>query len=142
MSQEAIFLPVSVLALLTFAVLGFIPMRRFRAVARGQVKAEDFRFGESAAVPGEVSIPNRNYMNLLELPILFYVLAGILFVTQRVDGLFLGLAWTYVALRFAHSTVHMTYNHIIHRLSFFALSNFVLMAMWIVFLIRLWPSVT
>jgi hypothetical protein len=140
MSQEAIFLPVSALALLTFTVLSLIPLRRFRAVFSGAVKPDDFRFGESAAVPGAVSIPNRNYMNLLELPVLFYVLAVALYVTDRVDGLFLALAWVYVALRVVHSLVHVSYNHILHRLALFAVSNFVLMAMWLVFVARIWPA--
>jgi hypothetical protein len=32
-------------------------------------------------VPPAVSIPNRNYMNLLELPMLFYVVCIVLYVT-------------------------------------------------------------
>ena len=72
--HEMILLPMGTLALLTFTVLIFIPIRRFRAAFAGKVDAGDFRYGESARVPGEVSIPNRNYMNLLELPGLFYVI--------------------------------------------------------------------
>ena len=33
----------------------------------------DFRLGESANVPENIKLVNRNYMNLLELPVLFYV---------------------------------------------------------------------
>src|SRR5829696_5072006 len=73
MEQDLIFLPMGCLALWTFAVLLIIPYRRFAAARRGLVKAADFKYGESVAVPGEVSIPNRNYMNLLEVPVLFYV---------------------------------------------------------------------
>ena len=56
-------------------------MVRIRAALRREVRPNDFRFGESAAVPAQVSMPNRNYMNLLELPMLFYVVCLILFVT-------------------------------------------------------------
>jgi len=62
-------------------VLLLIPFRRFRAAFAGQVGAGDFRYGESARVPGEVSIPNRNYMNLLELPVLFYIVCVLDYVT-------------------------------------------------------------
>ncbi|MBA3810661.1 MAG: hypothetical protein H0X27_03260, partial [Caulobacteraceae bacterium] len=72
MNQESIFAPMGALALLTFIVQLLIPFRRFRAAAGGRVTVADFRFGESASVPGDVSIPNRNYMNLLELPTLFF----------------------------------------------------------------------
>jgi hypothetical protein len=135
MSQDLIFAPLGALALLTFVVLGFIPFRRFRAVFAGQVGPDDFKYGESDRVPGEVSIPNRNYMNLLELPVLFYVGGMMYFVAGRVDATALALAWTYVALRAGHSAIHITYNHVIHRLVVFALSNLVLMAFWAWFFI-------
>lgn len=130
------------MGLLTFVVLGFIPARRFRAVFAGQVTAEDFALGESARVPGHVSLANRNYMNLLELPMLFYAACLALFVTGTVDGLALGFAWAYVALRAVHSLIHVTYNKVVHRLVLFAVSNFVLMGLWLVFAIRIWPAAT
>ncbi|MGA7712540.1 MAG: hypothetical protein WCA81_11605 [Rhizomicrobium sp.] len=71
MSQNEIFLPMVALAFWTFIVLSLVPLRRVRAGKRGKVKPGDFKFGESPKVPGE--IPNRNYMNLLKLPVLFYV---------------------------------------------------------------------
>jgi hypothetical protein len=133
MDQALIFQPMGALVALTFVVLVFIPLRRFRAAFSGKVKRDDFKFGESPSVPGEVSIPNRNYMNLLELPMLFYVLCLALFVSQRVTAMELYLAWTYVGLRALHSFVHMTFNHVLVRLVFFAASNLVLLAMWVMF---------
>ncbi|MDZ4375865.1 MAG: MAPEG family protein [Phenylobacterium sp.] len=135
MSQDFIFGPMAAMALLTFVVLGLIPARRFRAAFAGRVKAEDFRFGESPAVPGDVSIPNRNYMNLLELPTLFYVAALMHHVAGRVDQTALAVAWAYVALRAIHSVIHLTYNNVIHRLAVFALSNGVLAAFWVLFFV-------
>jgi hypothetical protein len=140
MPQHLIFLPIGALALLTFLVLIQIPFRRFRAGFAGQVTAADFRYGESARVPGDVSIPNRNYMNLLEMPVLFYVICLMLYVSQRVQPGFLWLAWTYVALRVLHSLVHLTYNRVRHRLILFAVSNFVVATMWIAFFVRNIPS--
>ncbi len=135
MRQDLIFAPLGALALLTFTVLAFIPFRRFRASFAGQVGPDDFKYGESERVPGEVSIPNRNYMNLLELPVLFYVGGILYFVAGRVDAVALGLAWSYVALRAVHSAIHMSYNRVIHRVAAFALSNFVLMGFWAWFFI-------
>jgi hypothetical protein len=133
MDQALIFQPMGALVALTFVVLIFIPLRRFQAAFGGRVKRDDFKYGESPNVPGEVSIPNRNYMNLLELPLLFYVLCLTMFVSERVTEIQLNLAWAYVALRTAHSLVHMTFNHVLVRLTFFALSNFVLITMWVRF---------
>jgi hypothetical protein len=137
MEQSAIFAPVGALAALTFFVMLMVPFRRFQAASRGQVKGDDFKFGESAAVPGVVSIPNRNYMNLLELPILFYVLCLIMYVSGDVTQLSLNLAWAYVGLRAAHSLVHLTFNRVFVRLAFFAASNIVLVVMWVQF--YFWP---
>lgn len=136
MPQETIFAPMGVLALVTFIVLGNIPLRRFAAARAGRVSATDFRFGESAAVPGDVSIPNRNYMNLLELPMLFYVGCLMYFVSQHVDQIVIVVAWTYVALRAIHSAIHITYNNVMHRLTVFAISNFVLIGFWALFFLR------
>ena len=135
MPQDLIFAPMGALALLTFIVLGFIPSRRFRAVFARQVSADDFKLGESAAVPAHVALANRNYMNLLELPVLFYVVCLMYFVAGRLDQTALTVAWVYVALRAVHSLIHVTYNNVIHRLTAFAVSNFVLIAFWVLFFV-------
>jgi hypothetical protein len=135
MPQELIFIPMGAMALLTFTVLGLIPARRFRAVSAGRASPDDFKFGESAAVPGDVSIPNRNYMNLLELPMLFYVGGLMYYVAGRLDEAALIVAWAYVALRAIHSAIHLSYNNVLHRLIPFALSNFVLLAFWVLFFV-------
>ena len=119
------------LAGLTFVVLLLIPIARFRAAWRGRVTAADFRYGESPNVPGQVSLPNRNLINLLELPVLFYVVCLAFYVTGKLDAAALYLAWAYVGLRAAHSVIHLTYNNVFHRLSAFAASDVVLVALWI-----------
>jgi hypothetical protein len=130
MDKTSILFPMVALATLTFAVLLLIPVRRFRAGFAGQIKYDDFKYGESQRVPPEVSIPNRNMMNLLELPMLFYVACLTYLVIGRVNEFALALAWIYVALRVAHSAIHVTYNRVRHRLIAFALSNVVLVMFW------------
>ena len=136
MAREFILWPMGALALLTFIVLLLIPIRRFSAAFAGKVTPHDFKLGESANVPAYTSLANRNYMNLLELPVLFYVLCLMLFVTDRVDATFYELAWVYVGLRLLHSIVHVTFNHVFTRLTLFATSNFVLLAMWVLFFVQ------
>lgn len=131
MDPTGILMPMIALVALTFTVLAFIPYQRFRAVISRRVSVQDFRFGESVNVPGEVVIPNRNMMNLLELPVLFYAACLTIYVTGHVDAPAVDLAWAYVAFRAVHSVVHMSYNKIVHRLALFAISNFILLAMWI-----------
>ena len=82
-------------------------------------------------MPRHVSIPNRNYMNLLELPVLFYMVSLTVVVTRIASPAMLGLAWAYVVLRLVHSLVHLTYNNVLHRLAVFAASNVVLLVLWL-----------
>lgn len=131
MNQAAIFFPVFALAGWTFAILLLIPYKRIKAVALKQLVADDFKLGESKNVPPSVSLPNQNYINLLELPVLFYVVCLVLYVTKNVDALVIYLAWTYVGFRLIHSVVHLTSNHIFQRFCVFAISAFILIAMWV-----------
>ncbi len=133
MLPAQILLPMFALVGLTFCVLLMIPLARLRAVAAGKVNAGDFRLGESARVPPETALPNRNYMNLLEMPVLFYVACMSMYVTHEVDAVAVAIAWTYVAMRFVHSAIHLSYNNVIHRLVAFAASNVVLSVLWIRF---------
>jgi hypothetical protein len=127
----AILYPMFALAAWTMIVLLLIPVVRIRAALRGEVRPNDFRFGESAAVPAQVSVPNRNYMNLLELPMLFHVVCLILFVIAGATHVAVAVAWAYVGLRIVHSMIHLTYNHVIHRLAVFALSSVALLVLWV-----------
>lgn len=139
-TYSPIFLPMAILALWTMHVLLLIPFARIRAGKQGQVTVEDFRYGESERVPDDVRLPNRNFMNLLEVPVLFYVAGFTAFLTHNVDALIMGLAWVYLALRIGHSLVHLTYNKVMHRLSLFAISNVVISLIWWVLLYRLVTS--
>jgi hypothetical protein len=130
MNQTDILLPVLALVGWTLLIMLLIPYQRFKAAFAGKVTAKDFRYGESGRVPGEVSLPNRNYMNLLEAPLLFYVVCITLFILQTVDMLALTLAWTYVGSRVLHSLVHVTYNNVYHRLTIFVISNIILLVLW------------
>ena len=96
----------------------------------GTISPREYALGESGRVTATVSLPNRNYMNLLELPLLFYVAVLLAHATANATPLLIGLAWAYVALRIVHSLIHITYNHVLHRFLAFAASNFVLLGMW------------
>jgi hypothetical protein len=132
MNPVLILHPMAALAALTFLVVLLVGFTRFRAGGRRLITADDFRFGESPKVPGHVSIPNRNLMNLLEVPMLFYIGCLTLYVTKTVDQAPLYLAWTYVALRVIHSAIHLSYNNVYHRLSVYTVSNVVLVTLWVV----------
>ena len=136
MRQEAVFAPMSVLALWTGCMMFMVGFSRIRAVRARRVRAGAFRLGESGDVPADVTVWNRNLMNLLEMPLLFYVVSIAFYVTHHFTPSVVKLAWIYLALRLAHSLVHVTSNHILLRLSSFATSNIVLLTLWIRFISR------
>ncbi|HKY39855.1 MAG TPA: MAPEG family protein [Polyangiaceae bacterium] len=136
MRAESIFGPVSLLAIWTGCVLLLNGYRRIRGVLSGRLRAGAFKLGESADVPTEMVVVNRHFMNLLEMPVLFYVVCISLYVTHQVDEGTIWLSWLYVGLRLIHSLIHLTTNRVVHRLVPFALSNFVLLALWLVLIRR------
>ena len=131
MPPPAILFPVFALVAWTLIVLCLIPMVRVRSALRREIAADDFRFGESASVPGYVSIPNRNFMNLLELPVLFYVVCLLLYASGGGSRVAVATAWCYVALRVLHSAIHLSYNNVFHRLAAFSFSNAALIVLWV-----------
>ena len=131
MRNPAILYPMFALAAWTLVVLLLIPIARVRSARRREIVVDDFKYGESPAVPPAVSIPNRNYMNLLELPMLFYVVCIVLYVTAGASTTTVALAWAFVVLRVVHSLIHLSYNRVVHRLAAFTASNVALVMLWV-----------
>ena len=138
MNQALIFWPMGGMAALTFVVLVMIPIQRFRAAFPRRSHNKRFQaWASRSSVPNWVALANRNYMNLLEAPTLFYPACLMFFVTHRVGVVALAVAWTFVGLRAAHSLIHLAYNNVFHRLVAFGLSNAALGTLWALFFIGL-----
>ena len=135
--MNSIVLPMGALALWTLIVLLLVGMGRIRALRTGRARMKDFRTGESANVPEDVALRNRTYVNLLELPVLFYAACLTLIVSNNSDPVMLALAWIFVAARIAHSCIQLVYNNVLHRFFAFAIGYFALAAMW---LRIVWPA--
>jgi hypothetical protein len=73
-----------------------------------------------------------NFRNLFELPVLFYLALGVAAQTAQVMTLTLALAWTFVALRIAHSAIQCTYNKVIHRFYVYFSGGVALWVLWAV----------
>jgi hypothetical protein len=117
MQQTAILGPVLALMLLTLAVWIYMYIRRIAFITRERIDSRRLEIpGELARVsPAAISNPSDNLKNLFELPVLFYALALLLFVTQSVDATYVAAAWLFVAFRTAHSLVHCTFNRVMVR---------------------------
>ena len=64
-----------------------------------------------------------NFINLFEVPVLFYVLVLATMQAGVHDALLLALAWAFVGLRAVHSAIQCTYNRVMHRFSAYALAT-------------------
>ena len=137
--MHQIVLPMSVLAVWTLIVLLLVGMGRIRALRTGRARMKDFSYGESSNVPEDVALRNRAYVNLLELPVLFYAACLTLLVSNNLDPVMLTLAWVFVSARIAHSCIQLIYNNVLHRFLAFAIGYFALVVMW---LRILWMAVT
>jgi hypothetical protein len=115
--------------LLTLVVWVYMYSRRIPLINALKLTQRELAIpGELARVsPPAVSNPSDNLKNLFEIPVLFYALTLLLFVTNRVDASYVGAAWVFVAFRAAHSFVHCTFNHVILRFSLYLVAT---LAVW------------
>lgn len=76
-----------------------------------------------------------NYNNLLELPLLFYVLSLLALITDQVTPWFTIQAWLFVISRCIHSYIQCSYNWVIHRFVVFAFGLLLIFTSLITFII-------
>jgi len=132
----AVLLPLFVQVALTFALLFWTGYLRSNLLKTGAVKPQDIALREPNW-PVRVAQIGNAYDNQLEVPVLFYVLTILAWVTRHADLLFVVTAWIFVALRFVHAYIHITDNDPRRRGPVFGLGALVLMAMWLIFIVRI-----
>ncbi len=136
----AILWPVFALFALTTVLTFRLGFMRVAAVKRRDINPKFFRAFQGYDEPDFLRVPARHVVNLFEAPVLFYVVAILIYVTAQVSGLLVALSWLYVAARCAHSYIHLTSNVVIWRLRVFAVSWLVLVVLWLTFLVQLMAS--
>jgi len=129
--------PMFALVLLTLLVGFSLGISRVRAAFSGQVDPAYYRLFRGAVPPEKLEQLSRNFSNLFEVPVLFYVFGILCLVTGTESKLILGLSWIYVALRCVHTAIHISYNHPLHRFFAFLASVVVVTALWILLLVNL-----
>ena len=123
-------LPMATTLLLTFAVWIYLFVTRVGYMSANNISAERLKTpaDAQALIPSEVSAASNNFKNLLEVPVVFYVVCLYLTVCGLVDSLHLACTWVFVVGRIGHSLVHCTYNKVMHRFAIYLLSS---IAVWI-----------
>ena len=126
--------PVFCLVILTFFMIAATGITRLISVRRRQVHPRYYVLMSGDTPPDYVQKIGRNMANLLEVPVLFYLLAVLVILFEISSQLLADLAWLYVVLRLVHSIIHISYNNVPHRLIVFVLSVVTLMIMWFQFM--------
>lgn len=68
------------------------------------------------------------------------MLVGLALATRKADLVFVVMAWIFVATRFVHAGVYVTSNHVPYRFQAYLVGTLLLLAMWIVFAVRIFAA--
>jgi hypothetical protein len=136
MTIQMVLLPVFVQVALTFGLLIWMGLTRAGSLKRGETKMRDTALGQPAWPEQPTKISNC-YNSQFQIPLLFYVLVVLAWITKQADLIFVVMAWTFVISRLVHAYVHTTSNHVPTRFNCFAFGVIVLLLMWLIFAIRI-----
>ena len=137
MQANAIFLPALAMVALTIAVWLRMYAARIGEMKRERIHPQAVATSTQMAARLTDTRAADNFRNLFELPVLFYMALVVAALTSQVNGVTLGLAWGFVALRIVHSLIHCGYNKVMHRFRAYLISCLVLWALWAVLAVGL-----
>lgn len=132
MSVQEILLPLFVEVILTFLLMiALLPLR-----------ARDFKSG--TANYGNIALREPNwskhslqvsysFSNQFDLPVLFYILTILAYVTHLAGLVFVVLAWIFVIFRILQAVVHVTSNDVRFRGLFFMVGAVALAINWAIY---------
>lgn len=132
-----ILIPGLLLGIYSMLFFFYLGMRRRKAVSTRAVDHKYYRTFSGGEEPEALRVLSRHGANQFEMPMLFYAVLLMIYVTDNATPLFVGLAWAFLVLRFAHAFVHLGTNFVPHRFLVFAAGVLVLLAMWVGLLVKL-----
>lgn len=124
----AMFWPMIAHAFLVFALYLLLLYRRKNQTMTNRDAVLKYR--ETGEEGRESALVNRNIANQFELPVLFYAICLLLYITDADNVVTVVLAWLFVASRYAHSFVHVTSNRLRLRAPLFAIGFALLVCLW------------
>ncbi len=136
MTIQEVLLPLFLEVILTFALLFWLAPLRGRDFASGRTRPEDVALRQPNWSQRSLQVAY-SYSNQFELPVLFYVLTILAWVTRHADLIFVLLAWVFVIFRYLQAYVHVTSNRVRLRGTFFIVSAIVLAIMWVIYIVEI-----
>ena len=135
MSLAAVLLPLFVEVVLTFGLMLWMGVLRNDDYRSGTVKPQEIALREPKWPARTTQVAN-SFSNQFELPVLFYVLTILEWVTRHAGVLFVWLAWIFVIFRVLQAYVHVTNNTVRLRGAFYSVAAVVLMIMWAIYIVQ------
>lgn len=128
--------PMFAMVILTYAVFVTMAAVRFRAVLSGKMSLRYFVTYDKGAPTELVAKTQRHFVNLFEVPVLFY--AGCLAsIATGTDGATIrALAWAFVVSRVVHALIHIGPNRLYPRMFAFFAGAGLALAMWIAIVVQ------
>lgn len=135
MSTQAILLPLFVEVVLTFVLLFWMAALRQVDFKSGIARQDNVALREPNWSRRTLQV-GYSYANQLELPILFYVLTILEYITHNAGLVFVIMAWIFVVFRCLQALVHVTSNNLYLRGPFFGIAAVVLAIMWVIYIVE------
>jgi hypothetical protein len=137
MDKYLILFPTAPIILLTFIVALHLRYSATRkAINNKEVKYRYFRV-YSGDAPDYLLASRQHYKNMFELPILFYLVCILIFISDNLDIIDLVLAWSFVVSKFVHSLIRMTTNYVPHRALAYSIGFIILFIQFTYFFIKI-----
>ena len=130
MPSTELLLPMFALVVWTFIAVGRLFVHRVGLVRKGTIKPGFYGTFQGSTEPDSAIQLSRNFINLLEAPVLFYVGCLAAMSLDAVTRPLWLLAWGYVVIRVVHSLVHTTFNELRVRIALYFASWLVLLGFW------------
>jgi hypothetical protein len=135
MSLQAVLLPLFVEVILTFALMLRMGALRDADYRSGAIKHADIALRQPKW-PARTAQTAYSFSNQFELPVLFYVLTILEWVTRHAGYVFVVLAWIFVISRVLQAYIHVTSNNVTWRGRFYIVGALVLMVMWAIYIVE------
>ena len=139
MTVQMILLPLFVEVLLTFVLWTWMAVLRTRDLGPGGVRPEEIALREPRWSKRTTQVAY-SFSNQFELPVLFYVLTILAFVTHKAGVAFVILAWIFVIFRLLHAYVHTTSNVVRVRGALYGIAAFALLINWLIYIVTMLTS--
>ena len=133
MTVQEILLPLFVEVILTFLLLFWLAPLRARDFKEGVSRPDNVALREPNWSPRTLQT-GFAYSNQFELPVLFYVLTILAYITHLAGFAFVILAWIFVIFRILQAVVHVTSNKVRVRGTFFGIAAIALAINWAIYI--------